>query len=183
MSFWICFRDNKTSDNRINDRFKLNSFSRGKREKREEIVNPWWSSFQSLCDMVLYHLRLMRNMFQALRKDNLSINTSPLIDTPSKFLDPNTNFIPRFDLRDAYAVVDAMHSCRTSSLSTEGVNWVCLFVHTKTAKQCPATNLDSSGQMFRIEVWQGERLVREREGGGGRRKKALLFFHFSCTPC
>uniref|UniRef100_F1KQE3 DNA topoisomerase 2-binding protein 1 n=1 Tax=Ascaris suum TaxID=6253 RepID=F1KQE3_ASCSU len=60
---------------------------------------------------------------KALRKDNLSINTSPLIDTPSKFLDPNTNFIPRFDLRDAYAVVDAMHSCRTSSLSTEGVNW------------------------------------------------------------
>uniref|UniRef100_A0A915B886 BRCT domain-containing protein n=3 Tax=Parascaris univalens TaxID=6257 RepID=A0A915B886_PARUN len=65
----------------------------------------------------------VNSRLETLRKDNTSNGTLPLMDTPSKFLDPNTNFIPRFDLRDAYAVVDAMHSCRTSSLSTEGANW------------------------------------------------------------
>ncbi|VDD92792.1 unnamed protein product [Enterobius vermicularis] len=71
---------------------------------------------------------LMNNCIELLRSDNCeassgSGNNSPLVDSPSAFLNPKKNFIPHFDLRQAYEFVDGLQSFEQPSNSPETFSW------------------------------------------------------------
>ncbi|VDM46716.1 unnamed protein product [Toxocara canis] len=127
-------------------------------------------------DVVIIETPLNKRL-KTLYGDTSQSMGSPAVDTPSRFLDPNTKFIPRFDLRDAYAVVDALHSCRTSSLSTDGANWSESMVGRvleEAATKTAVMPVREPTQARRLTRSLGMRIEKEGEESGRRSKNERI---------